>query len=166
MESNTIKSMRKLMILILAFLVYSCQNSIQDNIVNNIQKNEHKDSCVVKIVNITPFDWDKMYVFCKNSGLEEVNQQLGFEYPYFEDIAKRIIFTKSKKVVYHEEEYPDPDKKNKLEFTFGNDTTNVMVFTKKTAIFSAKKKEFCGWIYYELKPMRETPVRLPIKTER
>jgi hypothetical protein len=154
MDSNTIKIMKKLMILILPFLVYSCQNSIQDKIVNDIKKNGQEDSCVVKMVNITSFDWDKMYIFRKNSGLEEVNQQLGFEYPYFEDIAKRIIFTKSKKVVYHEEEYPDPDKKSKLEFTFGNDTTKVMVFTKKTAIFSAKKKEFYGWIYYELKPLR------------
>lgn len=146
--------MRKLMILILPFLVYSCQNSIQDKIVDNIKKSGQGDSCIVKMVNITSFDWDKMYVFRENSGLEEVNKQLGFQYPYFEDIAKRIIFTKSRKVVYHEEEYPDPDKKSKLEFILGNDTTKAMVFTKKTAIFSAKRKNFFGWIYYELKPLK------------
>ena len=154
MDSNTIKIMRKLMILILPFLVYSCQNSIQDKIVDNIKKNVQGDSCVVKMVNITSFNWDKMYVFSENSGLEDVNKQLGFEYPYFEDIAKRIIFTKSKKVVYHEEEYPDPEKKSKLEFILGNDTTKVMMFTKRTAVFTTKKKIFFGWIYYELKPLK------------
>jgi len=154
MDSNTIKSIRKLMILIFPFLVYSCQNSIQDKIVDNIKKNVQGDSCVVKMVNITSFNWDKMYVFSENSGLEDVNKQLGFEYPYFEDIAKRIIFTKSKKVVYHEEEFPDPDKKSKLEFILGNGTTKAMVFTRETAIFSAKKKDFFGWIYYELKPLK------------
>lgn len=106
------------------------------------------------MVNITSFDWDKMYVFRDNSGLEEVNKQLGFEYPYFEDIAKRIIFTKSKKVIYHEEEYPDPDKKSKLEFIFRNDTIKTMVFTRETATFSAKRKGLFGWIYYELKPLK------------
>jgi len=146
--------MKKIIILILTFLVCSCQSSIQDKILSNIKKNGQRDSCVLKIVDITSFDWDKMYVFSKNSGLEEVNQQLGFEYPYFEDIAKRLIFTKSKKVVYHEEEYPDPEKKSKLEFIFANDTTKVMEFTRKTAVFSVKKKTFFGWNYYVLKPLK------------
>lgn len=154
MDSKTIKSMRKLTILIFSFLVYSCQNSIKDRIVDNIEKSGQEDSCIVKMVNITSFDWDKMYVFRDNSGLEEVNKQLGFEYPYFEDIAKRIIFTKSKKVIYHEEEYPDPDKKSKLEFIFRNDTIKTMVFTRETATFSSKRKELFGWIYYELKPLK------------
>ena len=146
--------MKKIIILILPFLVCSCQNSIQDKILSSFKENGQKDSCVIKILDITSFDWDKMYVFCTNSGLQEVNQQLGFQYPYFEDIAKRIIFTKSKKVVYHEEEYPDPEKKSKLEFILGNDTIKVMVFTRKNAIFYAKRKDFFGWIYYELKPLR------------
>jgi len=146
--------MKNLLITIILILAYSCQNSIQDKIVSNIQKNGQGDSSILKIVDITSFDWDKMYVFCENSGLEEVNQQLGFEYPYFEDIAKRIIFTKTKKVVYHEEEYPDPEKKSKLEFILGKDTTKVMAFTRRTAVFTAKKKIFFGWIYYELKPLK------------
>lgn len=152
MDSYTIKDMKKIMILIIPILVCACQNSIQDKILKNIKKNGKGDSCLVKMVDITSFDWDKMYVFSENSSLEEVNQQLGFEYPYFKDIAKRLIFVKSKKVVYHEEEYPDPEKKSKLEFVFGNDTTKVMAFTRKTAVFSVKKNNLYDWIYYDLKP--------------
>lgn len=142
------------MVLFLLFLVYSCQKTIQDKIIDNIKKNERGDSCVVKIINITPFDWDKMYVFRENCSLEEVNKKLGFEYPYFEDVAKRIVFIKSRKVVYHEEECSDPDKKSKLEFIFGNDTTKVIVLTRESAIFSVKRKNIFGWIYYELKPLK------------
>jgi hypothetical protein len=146
--------MKKSILILFSIFICSCQHSIQDKIINAIQQNEKKDSCVVTIANITSFDWDKMYVFVKNSGIEDVNKQLGFTYPYYEDNAKRIIFLKSKKIVYHEEEYPDPDKKSKLVFLPKCDTVNVMVFTKRTAIFCAKKKDFCGWIYYELKPKR------------
>jgi len=127
---------------------------MQDKIIDNIEKNERGDSCVVKIINITSFDWDEMYVFREDCSLEEVNKQLGFKYPYFEDVARRIVFIKSRKVVYHEEESPDPDKKSKLEFILGNDTRKVIVLTRESAIFSVKRKDLFGWIYYELKPLK------------
>lgn len=49
---------------------------------------------------LTPFDWDKMYVFSPSVHMEELDKYLGFHYPYFDDVANRMIFTKSNKIFY------------------------------------------------------------------
>jgi len=144
--------MKKTIVIFLTILLCSCQPSIRDKIVHTIKKQGQVDSCEIKMTDITSFDWDTMYVFGTSADLLYINQHLRFEYPYFDDIADRIIFTKSKKIVYHEEEYPDPEKKKLLIFSFEDGKNKMMSFTPNTAIFKAKKIDFYGNSFYELTP--------------
>lgn len=89
-----------------------------------------------------------MYVFSEEVTLDKINKELGLNYPYFEDIAKRIIFVKSNEVVYHEDKFPYPNSKpDKINFKL-SDTFNFMIFTKKNAIFKVKKEYNNGRTYY------------------
>ena len=50
--------------------------------------------------------WDKVYIFKEEASLEYINEKMGFAYPFFIDIARRIIFVKNDTIVYHEDIYP------------------------------------------------------------
>ncbi len=146
--------MKKILLIIIASIISSCNSSMQDKIINNIQKSCQKDSCIVKMSAITPFDWEKMYVFREGADLQEINKQLGFNYPYFKDVAKRLIFIKSNKIIYHEDEFPYPDKKpvNKIFFIFRNDSIKSMSFTKESAVFYVSRQSSGKFFNYILTP--------------
>ena len=90
--------------------------------------------------NIVPEDWDYVYIFKTNTSLEEINRQLGFEYPYFEDIVARIVFVKNNTVVYHEDEFPNPEKVKKGELIFDIGYTNFVKIKRDKAIFIVHKE--------------------------
>ena len=103
--------MKKIIFYLSIVLFFGCQNDIQKNIVQEIkQKCKITDTCTVRIIDLTAFEWEKMYIFNESSSLEEIDKVLGFKYEYFKDIARRIIFTKSNEVVYHQDDFPYPEK--------------------------------------------------------
>jgi hypothetical protein len=157
---------RKLLIILIPFLVLSCQSTIQDKFISHFQDHKVKDSCYVKMTDFTNFDWDSLYVFIGYTSLEEINERLGFEYPYFIDIAQRLIFIKSNKVVYHEEYYPDPEIPMKLYFTFGPDTDRCKIFTRESDSFMIEKLDFVGSIFYQVRPIQLVDNKVFDKKER
>jgi hypothetical protein len=148
--------MRKITYCLSIVLIFGCQSNMQKKIVNKInQQCKTTDTCIVRMSDVTDFEWEKMYVFNENSRLEEINKLLGFNYEYFEDVARRIIFTKSNKVVYHEDDFPYPEEspKGKVFFKLGNDTLHYRVFLMKNAVFKTERKEIESAVYYELTPL-------------
>jgi len=148
--------MRQIIFYLTIVLIYGCQNSIQKKIVNKInQQCKTADNCVIRMSEVTDFEWEKMYIFNENSSLEEINKALGFNYKYFKDVARRIIFTKSNKVVYQEDDFPYPEEspKGKVFFILGSDTLHYRVFLMKNAVFKTESKEIENAIYYELTPL-------------
>ena len=100
------------------------------------------DNCTVNIKETTSFSWDKMFVFKTTASLEIINEALGFAYPYYEDVAERVIFVKNNKVVYHDDYYPtfDDDVYTSLVFDLSNGLT-YKSFSPDSAIFKIEKKE-------------------------
>lgn len=146
--------MKRIIPILLAICLCSCQRSIKDKILTSVQENYKKDSCMISMKNFTSFEWNKMYIFCNYSGIEEVNDALEMEYPFYDvDNLKRIIFTKSNKIVYHEENDIDPEVAEYLKFLPPNKEDEVMVFTKATAIFKVKRYRFYDIICYDLIPI-------------
>ena len=145
--------MKRITPILLAICLCSCQRSIKDKILVSVQENYKKDSCVISMKDFTPFEWDKMYIFCNYSGIEEVNDALEMDYPYFVDLVKQIIFMKSGKIVCHEEDYGDPDDIEYLKFLPPNKEDEVMVFTKSTALFKVKRYRSYDIICYDLIPV-------------
>ncbi len=147
--------MKNIYIFLSIIMIAGCQSSIQKKIVYNIKLNcKNPDTCVLNIENVTNFKWDKLYIFNEDVHLEELNKVLGFNYEYFKDIARRIIFTRGNKVVYHEDDYPYPEEKfkGKVIFDLGFDTVKYAIFTNNEAIFKIHRKKIEGFEYYELTP--------------
>lgn len=145
--------MRKSVFLFLIIILFGCQSNIQRKIINFIEKRcDNQDSCQITMKDITNFRWEKMYVFEPSVRLDQINKVLGFKYEYFEDIARRIIFTVGDKVVYHEDDCPFSEEKSykKIFFSFYNDSVHYEIFTLESAVFRVKKKFEKNSIYYEL----------------
>src|SRR5882724_1883732 len=60
--------------------------------------------CALHVSDLTEFRWDKLYVFKHTAGRREVESILGTKLTEFEEIHRRIVFTKAGSVVFHEEE--------------------------------------------------------------
>ena len=138
------------------FLACGCQNDISKKVINRIQYQcGDKPNCIIKISDATDFIWDKMYVFKTSASLEEINKALGFYYPYYHDIARRVIFTQGTKVVYHEDDFPYSDERSagRVLFTFKEDTLDFMVFKINEAVFNAKREGSGKDVFYELSPI-------------
>lgn len=100
------------------------------------------DSCTLNIKEATSFSWDKMYVFKTTASLEIINEVLGFTYPYYEDVAERVVFVRNNKVVYHDDYYPtfDDDVYTSLVFNLSNGLS-YKSFNSDSAVFKIEKKE-------------------------
>ena len=141
-------------ILFLLYLVTSCKENINSYsmIAKKIEKEcNETQSCKINIKDLVNIAWDKMYVFKEGVSLEQINQVIGFEYTYFEDIAKRIIFVKGKEVVLHEDEFPGVEsaKNGELIFNIG-DSVMFKGYSPDEAIFNVQKIEFSKGSYFEL----------------
>ena len=108
--------MKKYICHILLLITISCNDTSKSVISKKINKECIEQNCEINMSRIITEDWDYVYIFRINNSLEEINNQLGFQYLYFEDIATRIIFVKNKTVVYHEDEFPNPEKVKQNEY--------------------------------------------------
>ena len=99
------------------------------------------DRCTINIKESTSFNWDKMLVFKTTASLEIINEALGFTYPYYEDIAERVIFVKDNKIIYHDDYYPtfDDDVYTSLVFNLPNGLP-YKSFSADSAVFRVEKK--------------------------
>ncbi len=79
---------------------------IQDNntLVSRIEKHCNQNyPCQFDMAELINIEWDRVYLFKEEASLEFINGKIGFSYPYFIDVARRIIFVKNNTVVYHED---------------------------------------------------------------
>src|SRR2546428_13021335 len=106
--------------------------------------------CTLVMKDHTDFKWDKVYIIKEGVSLEETNKIIGFNYPYFEDIADRIIFVKGNQVVYHQDEFINPSstEKERVLFKYPNDSKNYMVFSNDV-VFKLIKSKVNTTSYYE-----------------
>ena len=123
-------------------LLCGCNISLQKEIIFHIEKTcNENEPCIVRIQEITDFEWDNMYVFKVGVSLETINHVIGFEYPYFTDVAYRVIFTKSNAVVYHEDTFPYPERRldRQVFFEIPSDTMKYLSLSKDEAIFVSER---------------------------
>jgi len=151
--------MKKLGLLLLLFsILCSCKKSLKDKIIAKFDEKCKGDSvCKIDLKELADFKWDKFYLFQDGVGLETINKELGFHYPYFEDMATRIIFTLGDRVAYHEDEFPDISDTfiPGLIFNIYKIDTPYWSCDSKNAVFRVKKKNDEGFIYYELTLIKE-----------
>lgn len=130
----------KLFLFIASIVILSCNNINSTSKLSNLIVDEcpNLSSCIINLDDIIEEDWDYVLITNQQISLSQLNSLLGFEYPYFSDIGNRIIFVKNKKVIYHEDEFPEAEttSKNTLRFEIKN---NYLKLKKSDSKFSVVK---------------------------
>lgn len=148
-KSRKLRKLFKIsLIIFISIILCSCNH--KGKIKNYLETNCSSSKCVnteceVKMQDIITDDWDYMYVFYPEDSLEKINSELGFEYKCWEDIATTIIFVKNNVVIYHEDEFPYPEKKAKIVFT--NPNKRLIKIPKHKAIFTSKIVDSSFYLY-------------------
>lgn len=155
MKGVQFSSMTMQMLFISAFFVLiGCKNNgngaLENRIALSISENCKDENCIVDISKITPFTWHKMYVFKETASLEAIENALNQKYPYYNDVARRLIFLDSiGTIVYHEDIFPNVEgvMNNGVLFQIP-DTSNYRVFTQ--SIFTVTTEKLDNRVYYVL----------------
>lgn len=144
--------MRELLIIVFAVLLLSCNDNgkIESKIETYISNNCDQENCVIDLTEVLSFKWKHFYVFKETASLELVEQVLRQKYPYFNDVARRLVFTdESNNIIYHEDIFPDFEgvTNNSVIFSMP-DTVNYKLY--KQFEFTVKKEEIKSGYYYVL----------------
>jgi hypothetical protein len=126
-------------LIILFNLLTGCQSSFESKIQQKIisdSKTHYK--VIFPLKDLTNFDWDKFYAFDSNCDQKVINKALGFEYPYYKESSKTLVFIQNGKIVHHEENpvtkngskdvvvsFVHPDSIQYFRCTFGNSYIRV-----------------------------------------
>lgn len=147
--------MKKQIVFVAVFLLFiGCQNNgngiLENEIASSIEKNCKNEICEIDISEITSFKWHRMYVFKESASLEVIEKVLNQKYPFFPDVARRLIFTdSSNKIVYHEDVFPNVEGAMDREVVFMiPETLNYKVFTNPK--FTVTKEKIDKGEYYIL----------------
>jgi hypothetical protein len=136
---------KQIVFIIVLFFFIGCQNNgngkLENEIATSIKENCKNDNCEIDISKVTTFKWKKLYVFKETASLEVIEKVLNQKYPYFTDIARRLIFTDSKEnIIHHEDIFPNVEgiMNNEVVFLMP-DTISYRVFTNPNFIVSKEK---------------------------
>lgn len=140
--------MRKLIIItLITMFLSSCNKNgngeLEQKIKAKITETCKDENCNIDLSKITSFKWNKFYVFKETTTLEEIEKTLNQKYPYFTDIARRLIFIdKNNKIIYHEDIFPNVEGMQNNEVCFYiPDTVNFKFYTNPIFTVSIAKTE-------------------------
>lgn len=126
---------------LLMFCGCSRSGLIEQSIGSEIEACKPDAPCIVKIKDVTSFQWDEMHVFSYGSSLGEIEKTLRTDFPNYVEFERRIIFLKDGKIVHWENEPTDIEAMTEGEVSFdGMDKLpSQLSFTPDNAIFTAEK---------------------------
>lgn len=147
------KMKRILYILILPVLLLGCNNQYKGKLESKIEKHIDKNctgACTIDLTDITDFSWDKLYTFDESVSLDTIERVLGQKYPYYTDIARRMIFVDAdNNIVYHEDVFPYTEGVIEGQIVFVKpESFSYCVFSESK--FNVKKIETAETYYYIL----------------
>lgn len=145
--------MKGLCILTFTILLAGCSRSgpIEQRIGERIDACNPTVPCLVRITDVTDFQWDQMHVFEAGASLDEVKKSLGTEFPGYVEFTRRIVFLKDGRIVHREDEPTDIERPVNGKVSFAESYTDPhWSYTPETAVFRAEKKQFDRGAYYTL----------------
>jgi hypothetical protein len=135
-------------------LLLGCSRSgaVERQIGNRVNSCVPSAPCIVKIKDVTDFQWDQLHVFEYGASLDEIRKFLGTDYPDYVEFKRRLVFLKDGRIIHREDEPTDVERPVNGEVSFAESHTNPhWSFTPETAVFRAEKKTFNGGVYYALR---------------
>lgn len=139
--------MKKILVFIfISFYLVSCSTKdnngkLEQKISISIDNKDCNNSCVVDLSKITPFKWNRFYIFKETTSNEAVEKAINQKYPYFGDVARRLIFLdKNNRIVYHEDIFPNVEGVSNKDIVFHMpDSVNYKVYTTPNFIVTKEK---------------------------
>lgn len=126
------------------FMFQGCEDSKCSKIgkkLSDICSSLQNNDCLISLTDIVQEDWDYVFLASEQLSLEEINEYLGFNYPYFEDIGKKMIFVKDNQVIYYEDVFPDYDNRRSCELLFEfRDERHYLKIKREDAVFKVLRK--------------------------
>ncbi len=127
------------------------QGVLEQEVVKHIERQCLTEKyCSFELSEVTPFEWNKLYAFKETAQLDEIEKVIGTKYPYFTDVAKRLVFIDEKNnIVYHEDVFPNVEKIEYRQIVFDiPDSINYRSFDKKP--FNVVMRPLEAGYYYVL----------------
>jgi len=135
--------MKQLIISIFILLLFcGCSRTglIEQTIGEKVDACKPDVPCIVKIKDLTDFQWDEMHVFSYGSRLEEIRKTLRTDFPNYVQFKRRIIFLNDGKIVHWENEPTNIEGMTEGEVIFdGMENEPSLSFTPESAVFTAVK---------------------------
>lgn len=144
----------RVLYIFLPIVFYSCSRefSVKDDLLKTYNR---KDSSIVKMNEITPFEWDTLYIFDDRATEYLINNKLQIPLNNFHEFSHKMIFMKDGKIVHFEEEdyYPSERPSNTLYFDLYDYKTKYMKFTPESAVFKFYLTRVDEGTFYDLEPV-------------
>ena len=145
---------RHFLITILVLALSGCgSNNIESKIASKVtaQCNTPKP-CIIRISDLTDFEWDQMYVFRYSASIDQIEQVIGVPVTERAQFTRKVVFLWHRKVVHCEELPTQVDNflNGQVDFDIP-DKDFYKLYPVGSGIFRVEKKEFENGIYYELR---------------
>ena len=138
--------------------MFGCSRSgaIERRIGEHIDACQSDSPCMVRIQELTTFEWDRMYVFSYGVSHPYVESALGTRFPDYVEFKRRLVFLKGGSIVHREEEPTDIERMVDGEVSFaGLDTQpSHLSFTPSDAVFIATRQTHSRGVAYTLTQVR------------
>ena len=134
-------------------LLLGCSRSgtVERQIGNRVKACTPSAPCIVKIKDVTEFQWDQLYVFESGASLDEIRKSIGTDYPDYVEFKRRLVFLKDGRIIHREDEPTDVEGPANGEVSFAESHSDRhLSFTPEKAVFRAEKKTFNDGVYYTL----------------
>ena len=134
-------------------LLLSCfqQGTVEQRIGAQVLNCAPSTPCIVRIRELTDFQWDQMHVFDYGASLDEIQKTLGTDYSDFVEFRRRMVFLQDGRIVHREDEPTDIERPVNGEVSFAELAQPLHAsYTPETAVFRAEKKTVNGGVYYSL----------------
>ena len=141
-------------LLVVSLLGCNGPGKLESKIVDHIQTCSHAATCRFAISDVTPFDWDKFYVFDYGVSLKDRERALGTKDEGFQEFHPQLVFLKDGRIVYQESEQPDVENPNEDEVIFDIPNDRNLKFYAPTAVFSVTEDHAESGRYFLLKQLQ------------
>ena len=109
-----------------------------------------RSECLLRLQDVTDFEWDKMVVFGYGASDSEVEHVLGIKDHRGGEFQRNIVFTKEGKIVFHEEEPVDVERPLRDEVIFNFSSGADYAIYPHNVVFKVSEKSSTNGRYYEL----------------
>jgi hypothetical protein len=139
-------------------LTLNCTKSglIEPLVVGRAKSCKPNTSCIIRMKELTDFEWDQMYVFSPGASQEFIEKSLGTPFPDYVEFKRRFVFLKAGKIVHREDDPTDIEHPidGQVSFAESYAEPSHWLFSPETAVFNAEKRVFGNGSIYIMTPVK------------